>query len=188
MLIRIHSNHAGEETRYRQACDTLHWPNMQGDIIDFVQQCSVCNRYAHEQQESMMPLRLDPLEICLSWTLHASSWWSLFPGMERPVIKLQQAGHRSYLVNVAGTMYCFSQIDLRPAETTLYQLLVNPEQPLVQSNTSHFYTSKWGRSEIFWKKITPSDRDNIKLQSRASTCTVPFSEKKMGPSLSERLC
>ncbi len=46
MLRRIHYSHIGGEACYRQARDTLFWPNMQGEIKDFVQQCSVCNEYA----------------------------------------------------------------------------------------------------------------------------------------------
>ncbi|KAJ8006345.1 hypothetical protein DPEC_G00134270 [Dallia pectoralis] len=66
MLRRIHYSHIGGEACYRQARDTLFWPNMQGEIKDFVQQCSVCNEYAHEQQkETMMshPLPKRPWQI-----------------------------------------------------------------------------------------------------------------------------
>lgn len=66
MLRRIHYSHVGGEACYRQARDTLFWPNMQGEIKDFVQQCSVCNEYAHEQQkETMMshPLPTRPWQI-----------------------------------------------------------------------------------------------------------------------------
>ncbi|KAJ8004076.1 hypothetical protein DPEC_G00155030 [Dallia pectoralis] len=66
MLRRIHYSHIGGEACYRQARDTLFWPNMQGEIKDFVQQCSVCNEFAHEQQkETMMshPLPKRPWQI-----------------------------------------------------------------------------------------------------------------------------
>lgn len=33
---------------------TLYLPNMQGKIKDCVQQCSVCNEYAHEQHKETM--------------------------------------------------------------------------------------------------------------------------------------
>lgn len=55
MLARVHSSHIGGEACYRQARDTLYWPGMRADIIDFVGKCTVCNEYAIEQQkESMM--------------------------------------------------------------------------------------------------------------------------------------
>ena len=66
MLRRIHYNHVGGEACFRQARDTLYWPNMQGEIKDYVQQCSVCNEYAHEQQkETMMshPLPTRPWQL-----------------------------------------------------------------------------------------------------------------------------
>lgn len=57
---------------YRQAHDTLYWPNMQGEIKDCVQQCSVCNEYAHEQQkETMMshPLTKCPWHSIPDWVI-----------------------------------------------------------------------------------------------------------------------
>lgn len=47
MLRRIHYNHVEGE-----ACGMLYWPNLQGEIKDYVQQYSVCNQYAHEQKMS----------------------------------------------------------------------------------------------------------------------------------------
>ena len=66
MLRRIHCNHVGGDTCYRQARETLYWPGMRGEIKDYVQQCSVCNEYAHEQQkETMMshPLPTRPWQL-----------------------------------------------------------------------------------------------------------------------------
>lgn len=66
MLRRIHLSHTGAEACYRQARQTLFWPNMQGEIKDFVGQCAVCNEYAHDQQkETMMshPLPKRPWQI-----------------------------------------------------------------------------------------------------------------------------
>lgn len=43
------------EQNYAQECDTLYWPGMQADIIDFVSKCTLNNEYAISQQkESMM--------------------------------------------------------------------------------------------------------------------------------------
>lgn len=60
MLKRIHYSHVGGEACYRQAKDTLYWSNMHGEIRDFVGQCSVCNKYAHEQQKETMMLHALP--------------------------------------------------------------------------------------------------------------------------------
>ena len=55
MLTRIHSSHVGGDACYRQARETLYWPNMQAEIKDFVSNCTTCNEYAHEQpKETMM--------------------------------------------------------------------------------------------------------------------------------------
>lgn len=54
MLRRIHISHIGGAACYRQARETLYWPNMQGEIKDFVSQCSACNEYAHKQQQETM--------------------------------------------------------------------------------------------------------------------------------------
>ena len=66
MLRRIHWSHIGAEACYRQARQTLFWPNMQGEIKDFVGQCATCNEFAHNQQkETMMshPLPKRPWQI-----------------------------------------------------------------------------------------------------------------------------
>ena len=54
MLRQIHYNHVGGEVCFRQSRDTLCWPNVQGEIKDYVQQCSVFNEYAHKQQKETM--------------------------------------------------------------------------------------------------------------------------------------
>lgn len=54
MLTRIHSSHVGGDACYRQARETLYWPNMQAEIKDFVSNCTTCNEYAHEQQKETM--------------------------------------------------------------------------------------------------------------------------------------
>lgn len=54
MLKRIHASHVGGDACYRQARDTLYWPNMHSEIKDYVSQCSACNEYAHKQQRETM--------------------------------------------------------------------------------------------------------------------------------------
>uniref|UniRef100_A0A8C7JBX1 Gypsy retrotransposon integrase-like protein 1 n=1 Tax=Oncorhynchus kisutch TaxID=8019 RepID=A0A8C7JBX1_ONCKI len=54
MLTRIHSSHVGGDACYRQARETLYWPNMQAEIKDFVSNCTTCNEYAHEKQKETM--------------------------------------------------------------------------------------------------------------------------------------
>uniref|UniRef100_A0A8D2J594 Gypsy retrotransposon integrase-like protein 1 n=1 Tax=Varanus komodoensis TaxID=61221 RepID=A0A8D2J594_VARKO len=54
VLKRIHASHIGGEACYRQAQDTLYWPNMQNEIRDFVSRCSACNEYAQAQQKEPM--------------------------------------------------------------------------------------------------------------------------------------
>ena len=56
MLTPIHSSHVGGDACYRQARETLYWPNMQAEIKDFVSSCTTCNKYAHEQQKETMML------------------------------------------------------------------------------------------------------------------------------------
>ncbi|KAL2078306.1 hypothetical protein ACEWY4_025991 [Coilia grayii] len=51
MLVRVHASHIGGEACYRQARDTLYWPGMRADILDFVGKCTVCNGYAVQQQK-----------------------------------------------------------------------------------------------------------------------------------------
>uniref|UniRef100_A0A8C5QG74 Gypsy retrotransposon integrase-like protein 1 n=1 Tax=Leptobrachium leishanense TaxID=445787 RepID=A0A8C5QG74_9ANUR len=51
MLTRIHATHIGGEACYRQAQDTLYWPNLQNEIKDFVSHCSACNEYAQARQK-----------------------------------------------------------------------------------------------------------------------------------------
>ena len=66
ILRQIHYNPVGGEACFRQARNTLYWPKMQGEIKDYVQQCSVCNEYAHEQQKETMMSH--PLPAC-PWQL-----------------------------------------------------------------------------------------------------------------------
>ncbi|CDQ64849.1 unnamed protein product [Oncorhynchus mykiss] len=54
MLTRIHSSHIGGDACYRQARETVYWPNMQAEIKGFFSNCTTCNEYAHEQQEETM--------------------------------------------------------------------------------------------------------------------------------------
>ena len=54
MLARIHTSHIGGEACYRQARETLYWPNMQAEIKDFVSACTTCNEYAQSQQKETM--------------------------------------------------------------------------------------------------------------------------------------
>lgn len=54
MLTRIHSSHIGGDACYRQAKETLYWPNMQAEIKDYVSACSTCNEYAHKRQKETM--------------------------------------------------------------------------------------------------------------------------------------
>uniref|UniRef100_A0A8C6ULU0 Gypsy retrotransposon integrase-like protein 1 n=1 Tax=Neogobius melanostomus TaxID=47308 RepID=A0A8C6ULU0_9GOBI len=66
MLARIHASHIGGEACYRQARETLFWPNMQAEIKDFVSTCTTCNEYAHSQQKETMlshPLPTRPWQI-----------------------------------------------------------------------------------------------------------------------------
>ncbi|KAJ8381229.1 hypothetical protein SKAU_G00020070 [Synaphobranchus kaupii] len=41
----VHASHIGGEACYRQARDTIFWPNMRGEIKDYVSNCSACNEY-----------------------------------------------------------------------------------------------------------------------------------------------
>ncbi len=54
MLTHIHAIHIGEEACYRQAKEMLFWPNMRGEIKDYVANCSACNEFAHKQQRETM--------------------------------------------------------------------------------------------------------------------------------------
>lgn len=54
MLARIHSSYVGGDACYRQARETLYWPDMQAEIKDFVSACTTCNEYAHNQQKETM--------------------------------------------------------------------------------------------------------------------------------------
>ncbi|XP_044287426.1 uncharacterized protein K02A2.6-like [Varanus komodoensis] len=66
MLKRIHASHIGGEACYRQARDTLYWPNMQNEIRDFVSRCSACNEYAQAQQKEPMMSHVLPT---LAWQI-----------------------------------------------------------------------------------------------------------------------
>lgn len=54
MLTRIHSCHIGGNACYRQAKETLYWPNMQAEIKDKVSGCLICSEYTHNQQKESM--------------------------------------------------------------------------------------------------------------------------------------
>ncbi len=54
MLTRIHATHIGGKACYRQAKETLFWPNLRGEIKDYLANCSACNEFAHKQQREMM--------------------------------------------------------------------------------------------------------------------------------------
>lgn len=54
MLTRIHSSHLGTESCIRKARDTLYWPNMQGEIKDFISQCSTCNEFERNQEKETL--------------------------------------------------------------------------------------------------------------------------------------
>ncbi len=54
MLTRIHATHIGGEACYRQAKETLFWPNMRGEIKVYVANCSAWNEYALKQQRETM--------------------------------------------------------------------------------------------------------------------------------------
>ena len=55
MLTRIHASHMGVESCLRKSRDTLFWPNMNSEIRDHVEKCSVCNEYsANQQKETLM--------------------------------------------------------------------------------------------------------------------------------------
>lgn len=43
MLRQIHYKHVGGEACNTQVCKMFYWPNMQGEIKDYVQHCSMCN-------------------------------------------------------------------------------------------------------------------------------------------------
>lgn len=54
MLACMHASHVGGDACYRQACETLYWPNMQAEIKDFVSTCTACNEHVHNQQKETM--------------------------------------------------------------------------------------------------------------------------------------
>ncbi|KAL0195098.1 hypothetical protein M9458_008670, partial [Cirrhinus mrigala] len=54
MLTRIHATHIGGVACYRQAKETLFWPNVRSEIKDYVTNCAACKEYAHKQQKETM--------------------------------------------------------------------------------------------------------------------------------------
>lgn len=131
MLIRIHSNHVGEETRYKKARDTLQHARGNHRLcvtVVCVQQLRTWTAGVHDVSPTRSTtdltelntghlIRMKPLPRDGQAGDKATAHWS-------PILPSQCWGE-----------YVLSQLDLRPAETTLYRLLVNPEQPLVQSKT-----------------------------------------------------
>ncbi|KAK7933832.1 hypothetical protein WMY93_004728 [Mugilogobius chulae] len=106
MLKRIHISHIGGEACYRQARDTLYWPNMQGEIKDFVSQCSACNEHSHRQQQETM----------MSHALPTRPWQILSMDLYR------QAG-KDYLIMVDhySDFWEIEQLSDLTAETTVYK-------------------------------------------------------------------
>ena len=51
---KIHSSHQGVEVCLRKARDTVFWPNMNAEVRDQIQQCSVCNEFQVKNQKQPM--------------------------------------------------------------------------------------------------------------------------------------
>ena len=51
---KIHSSHQGVEACLRKARDTVFWPNMNAEVRDQIQQCSVCNEFHVKNQKQPM--------------------------------------------------------------------------------------------------------------------------------------
>ena len=54
MLTRIHASHMGVESCLRKSRDVLYWPNMNNEISDHIEKCSICNEYSSKQQKETL--------------------------------------------------------------------------------------------------------------------------------------
>lgn len=53
---KLHSAHMGTESLLRRARECIYWPNMNGDIKDFVMACEICQTHSVKQQrETLVP-------------------------------------------------------------------------------------------------------------------------------------
>ena len=56
MLTKIHEGHFGAEKCYLRANESMYWPNIYDDIVDFVAGCAVCATFRKQNQsEPLMP-------------------------------------------------------------------------------------------------------------------------------------
>ena len=58
-MTRIHSSHLGIEACLRKARDSVFWPNMNAEVREKVQQCSVCNEY--QAKNTREPMQSHPV-------------------------------------------------------------------------------------------------------------------------------
>ena len=62
MLIKLHGSHMGIEKTRRLARETMFWPGINGEIGDYVANCSTCLEYRHSnQKEPLIPHTISEL-------------------------------------------------------------------------------------------------------------------------------
>ena len=54
MMTRIHSSHMGVESCLRRAREILHWPNMNAEVKDFIENCEACRTYETKQSKETL--------------------------------------------------------------------------------------------------------------------------------------
>ncbi|KAJ8334859.1 hypothetical protein SKAU_G00404980 [Synaphobranchus kaupii] len=109
MLKRIHASHVGGEACYRQARDTLYWPNMQG-VPERLRVKHQIAKFWYDKSARDLP------ELSIGQDIRMKPLPGDRTGRWRKGVCLQQVGPRSYLVDVEGTFYRRNRVDLRPAE------------------------------------------------------------------------
>ena len=63
MLIKLHGSHMGIEKTRRLARETMFWPGINGEIDDYVANCSTCLEYRHSnQKEPLIPHTISELQ------------------------------------------------------------------------------------------------------------------------------
>ena len=165
MLKKLHSSHLGIEGSLRMAREAFYWPLMNGDVKDYITQCSICNTIKPEQcREPLRPHEVpnrpwekvgtDLFTFNNQSYLVTVDYYSNFIEMDR----LRETSSRS-IIKALKTHFSRHGIP---------DVLISDNGPQYSSGEFHKFTQEWE-----FKHVTSSPhypRSNGKAESAVKTC------------------